>query len=92
MKIICWDGQSQWTADSVTDAWGIQLATTTTDFVSALVITNSSLKYLTSNFQAEARDVVRRSVVSKQLCRTSERTSLLTTLSGLRRLSECWKV
>ena len=61
METICSDGQSQWTADSVTDAQGIQLALTTTDFVSALVITNSCLKYLqalTSNLQAEARDVV----------------------------------
>ena len=56
------DGQSHWSADSVTDARGIQLAITTTDFVSALVITNSCLKYLqalTSNLQAEARDVVK---------------------------------
>lgn len=61
METICSDGQSQWTADSITDAWGIQLAITTMDFVSALVITNSCLKYLqalTSNLQAEAKEVV----------------------------------
>ena len=61
METICSDGRSQWSADSVTDARGILLALTTTDFVSALVITNSCLNYLqalTSNLQAEARDVV----------------------------------
>ena len=52
---------SHWSAYLVTDVWGIQLAITTTDFVSTLVFTNSCLKYLqalTSNLQAEARDVV----------------------------------
>ena len=62
METICSDGRSQWSADSVTDARGILLALTTTDFVSALVITNSCLNYLqalTSNLlQAEARDIV----------------------------------
>ena len=61
VETICSDGHSQWTADSVTDARGIQLALTTTDFVSALVITNYCLNYLqalTTNLQAEARDVV----------------------------------
>lgn len=61
METICSDGQSKWSADSLTDARGILLALTTTDFVSALVITNSCLKYLqalTSNLQSEARDVV----------------------------------
>ena len=43
METICSDGRSQWSADSVTDARGILLAFTT-DFVSALVITNSCLK------------------------------------------------
>ena len=63
METICSDGQSQWSADSVTDGRGIHLAITTTDFLSALVITNSCLKYLqalTSNLQAEARDIVER--------------------------------
>ena len=61
METICSDGRSQWSADSATNARGILLALTTTDFVSALVITNSCLNYLqalTSNLQAEARDVV----------------------------------
>ena len=50
-----------WSADSLTDARGPQLAITTTEFVSALVITNSCLKYiqaLTSSLQAEAKDIV----------------------------------
>ena len=45
----------------LTDARGLLLAITTTDFISALVITNSCLKYLqalTSNLQAEAKDIV----------------------------------
>ena len=32
METICSDGRSQWSADSVTDAQGLQLALTTTDF------------------------------------------------------------
>ena len=62
METICSDRQSQWTADSVTYAQSIQLAITTTDSVSALVITNSCLKYLqalTSNLQAEAKESVK---------------------------------
>ena len=61
MQTICYEGQGLWSADSVTDARGLQLAITTTDFLSALVITNSCLKYLqalTSNLQAEAKDIV----------------------------------
>ena len=61
MQTICCDGRGLWSADSVTDAQGIQLAITTTEFLSALVITNSCLKYLqalTLNLQAEAKDIV----------------------------------
>ena len=45
----------------LTDARGLLLAITTTDFVSALVITNSCLKYLkalTASPQAEAKGIV----------------------------------
>ena len=55
------DGPGLWSADSLTDARGLQLAITTTEFVSALVIANSCLKYiqvLTSSLQAEAKDIV----------------------------------
>ena len=57
------DGPGLWSADSLTDAKGLQLAITTTEFVSALVITNSCLKYmviqaLTSSLKAEAKDIV----------------------------------
>ena len=58
---ICNDGPRLWSADSLTDARGLHLAITTTEFVSALVITNSCLKYiqaLTSSLQAEAKDIV----------------------------------
>ena len=55
------DGPRLWSADSITDARGLYLAITTTEFVCALVITNASLKYiqaLTSSLQAEAKDIV----------------------------------
>lgn len=61
MESICNDGPGLWNADSVTDARGLQLAITTTDFLCALVITNSCLKYvqaLTTNLQSESRDIV----------------------------------
>ena len=48
-------------ADSLTDSRGLQLAITTTDFLSALVITDSCLKYvqgLTVSLQSEAKDIV----------------------------------
>ena len=58
---ICSDDHGHWTADLVTDARSLQLAISTTDFLSALVITNSCLKYLqalTSDLQAEDKDIV----------------------------------
>ena len=53
METICNDGAELWSSESLTDA--------TTDFISALVISNACLKYmqaLTSNLQAEAKDIV----------------------------------
>ena len=61
LESICDDGPRKWSSDSVTDARGLLLAITTTDFLSALVITNSCLKYLkalTSNLQAESKDIL----------------------------------
>ena len=61
MERICDDGTGLWSSDSLTDARGLQLAMTTTDFLCALVVTNSCLNYLqalTSNLQAEAKDIV----------------------------------
>ena len=43
---ICNDGPGLWSEDSLTDARGLQLAITTTEFVSALVITDLCLKYI----------------------------------------------
>ena len=54
MEAICTAGPGLWSPDSLTDAQSLQLAITTTDFLCALVITNSCLKYL----QAEAKDIV----------------------------------
>ena len=50
-----------WNTDSITDVRSLQLAVSTTAFLCALVITNSCLEYvqaLTSNLQAESRDIV----------------------------------
>ena len=61
MEGICSDGPSLWSSASLTDARSLQLAVSTTDFICSLVITNSCLKYLqalTSNLQAEAKDIV----------------------------------
>ena len=61
LENICNDGARLWSQDSLTDARGLLLAITTTDFVSALVITNACLKYLkalTASLQAEAKDIV----------------------------------
>ena len=61
LESICSDGPRLWSPDSLTDARSLQLAITTTDFVCALVITNNCLHYLqtlTSNLQAESKDIV----------------------------------
>ncbi len=50
-----------WSADSLTDASTFILATTTTELISALVITSnslSSLRPLTKSLQAESKDIV----------------------------------
>ena len=61
LKNICDDGARLWSLDSFTDSRGLLLGITTTDFVSALVITNFCLKYfnaLKTSLQAEAKDIV----------------------------------
>ena len=61
MEKICNDGPRFWSSDSLTDARSLQLAITTTDFLSALVITNHCLNYLralTSNLQGETKDII----------------------------------
>ena len=61
MESVCDDGPSSWTLDALTDARSLLLAISTTDFLSALVITNACLKYLqalTSNLQAETKDII----------------------------------
>ena len=58
---ICNDGPNLWSSDSVTDARSLQLAVSTTDFISSLVITNCCLKYLhslTTSLQSETKDIV----------------------------------
>ena len=40
VETICSEGPSLWSSDSITDARSLQLAVSTTDFISALVITN----------------------------------------------------
>ena len=61
MESICDDGPRLWSSDSISDARSLLLAISTTDFLSALVITDFCLKYLqalTSNLQAETKDIV----------------------------------
>ena len=61
MERICSDGAKLWSADSLTDARGLQHAITTTDFLSSLVITNASLRYieaLTRSLQTEDKDLI----------------------------------
>ena len=60
MESICDDGPRLWSPDALTDARSLSLAINT-DFISALVVTNACLKYLqalTSNLQAESKDIV----------------------------------
>ena len=61
METICNDGPRSWTPESLTDARSLQLSITTTEFISALVITAACLNYLrplTCNLQSEAKDIV----------------------------------
>ena len=61
MESISIEGSSKWTPDTIPDASTLLLAISTTDFLSALVITNACLKYLlglTRSLQTEAKDIV----------------------------------
>ena len=61
MESISAEGSSLWTQESITDSKTLLLAITTTEFLSALVITNGCLQYLlslTCSLQAEAKDIV----------------------------------
>lgn len=60
-ETISTKGSRCWTPDSLTDAITLLLAISTSDFLSALVITSSSLSYLmalTKSLQSEAKDIV----------------------------------
>ena len=60
-ELITTEGSKSWSPNSLTDASTLSLAITTTDFVSALVITShslSSLKPLTKSLQSESKDIV----------------------------------
>ena len=75
---VCTEGPREWYIDSVTDARALLLAISTTDFLSALVITNACLAYLralTSSLQAEAKDIVEA---------TSEVSTVKASLQGIR--------
>ena len=61
MESISSEGSSKWSHDSLTDSCTLLLAITTTDFLSALVITNACLSYLLAlprSLQAEAKDII----------------------------------
>ena len=58
---ISTESSKHWSPDSLTDASTLSIAITTTNFISALVITSHSLsclKPLTKSLQAESKDVV----------------------------------
>jgi len=61
MEMIQDGGAHAWSADSLADARSLMLALTTTDFLSALVISHMTLSYMkgiTRSLQAEAKDIV----------------------------------
>ena len=61
MEEISTQASALWSTVSVTDARTLLLAISTTDFIAALVITNSCMGYLrelTCSLQAEAKDIV----------------------------------
>ena len=61
MENICSEGPSLWSQSALTDASGLELAITTTNFISALVITNQALHYLQSltiSLQGESKDII----------------------------------
>lgn len=61
MESVCEDGPSLWSSDSITDARGLLLAITASDFLAALVITRNCLEYLqalTSSLQGETKDTI----------------------------------
>ena len=60
MESISDEGSSMWSSDSIVDSKTLLLAITTTEFISALVVTNACLYYLlslTCSLQAEAKDI-----------------------------------
>ena len=55
------EGSSMWTNESLIDASTLLLAITSTDFISALIITHECIQYLsglTTSLQMEAKDIV----------------------------------
>ena len=61
MENICSEGPSLWNQNALTDASGLQLAIMTTNFISALVITNQALHYLqplTIRLQGESKNII----------------------------------
>lgn len=60
-ECISAEGSQKWSRDSLTDSSTLLLAITTTQFITALMITSSSLNYflsLTRSLQSEAKDIV----------------------------------
>lgn len=61
LETICDAGPQEWSTDSLTDARGLLLNITSTDFICSLVVVRNCLGYtkaLTVSLQAEATDVV----------------------------------
>ena len=61
LEDICEGGSKEWSVDSLTDAKGLLLSITGSEFIAALVVTNKCLGYmraLTCSLQGESKDVV----------------------------------
>ena len=78
MEKVCEDGPKLWSSDSITDARGLLFAITSSEFLSALVITKHCLCYLKaliSSLQGESKYVV---------AAVEEINNVITTLNNVR--------
>ena len=94
LDIICTAGPSHWSTYSLTDARGLLLSITATDFICALVITNKylgHLRALTCGLQAEAKGVLEAASEIDVVvhCKMFETTLTNTTTSDIMKSRKC---
>jgi len=78
LETICEEGPQKWSNDSLTDARGLLLNISSTDFICAVVVAKACLGYtkaLTVSLQAEAKDII---------TATSEINTVTSTLKDVR--------